>query len=62
MMKKPGQPKKGAVDTKKIAAAEIAAMKRGGASKKLIAHEKAEHKSMGYAAGGKIGSMSKKGC
>lgn len=51
-----------AKDTKKIAAAEIAAMKKGGASKALLAHEKAEHKAMGMKYGGKVGSMSKKGC
>jgi hypothetical protein len=49
-------------DTKKIAAEEIAAMKRGGASKKLLAHEKAEHKAMGMKSGGKVGSMGKRGC
>jgi hypothetical protein len=61
MMKKPGQaPKKMPVESKKVAAAEIAAMKKGGASKALLAHEKAEHKAMGYKYGGKVGM--KKGC
>lgn len=55
--------KQAPAESKKVAAAEIAAMKRGGASKKLLAHEQAEHKAMGMKRGGKVGSMmGKKGC
>lgn len=48
-------------DTKKIAADETAAMKRGDSSKALTTH-RAEHKAMGMKNGGKVGSMKKAGC
>ena len=54
MMKKP-------MESKKTAAAEVASMKRGGASKSLLAAERAEHKGMGYKAGGMMGMKSKAG-
>jgi len=57
MMKKPGASAPKPMESKKTAAAEIAAMKRGGASKSLIGQEKAEHKAMGYSKGGSIGKL-----
>ena len=56
MMKKPP------VESKKMAADEMKYLRKGGAPKKVMAHEKAEHRAMGYKAGGKIGSMKKGGC
>lgn len=41
-------------DNKKVAAQEIKFMKKGGAPKGLIAHEKQEHKTMKFASGGKV--------
>lgn len=51
MKKQTKMPRESAADMK----AEVAAMKRGGASARLIAKEKAEHKAMaGMKSGGKI--------
>jgi hypothetical protein len=54
--------KKPPVESKKMAADEMKYLRKGGAPKKVMDHEKAEHKAMGYSKGGKVGSMSKKGC
>jgi len=43
-----------AKETKSIANEEMKALKRGHAPKKILEHEKAEHKAMGYKKGGKI--------
>jgi hypothetical protein len=43
-----------AKETKSIAHEEMKALKRGHAPKKILEHEKAEHKAMGYKKGGKI--------
>jgi hypothetical protein len=43
-----------AKETKSIAKEEMKALKRGHAPKKIMEHEKAEHKAMGYKHGGKI--------
>ena len=41
-------------ETKEIADEEMKALKRGHAPKKILDHERAEHKEMGYKAGGKV--------
>jgi hypothetical protein len=41
-------------ETKKMAEAEMKALKRGHAPKEVMEHEKAEHKAMGYKKGGHV--------
>jgi hypothetical protein len=41
-------------ETKEIADAEMKALKRGHAPKKILEHERKEHKDMGYKEGGKV--------
>jgi len=51
---KPSELKGKAKETKSIAKEEMKALKRGHAPKKVMEHERAEHKAMGYKHGGKI--------
>ena len=51
---KPNELKGKAKETKSIANEEMKALKRGHAPKKILEHEKAEHKAMGYKKGGHI--------
>lgn len=50
-------PAKAARESKADMKAELTAMKRGGASKRLLEAERAEHRGMGMKAGGKVAAV-----